>query len=71
MVKHSAVWSINLRVPADVSVIQEQNTSTGHGGWRGSLQMTNLEEQPHGWREWDTLITGQSKNLVVVHDGVQ
>ena len=33
--------------------------------------MADLEQQPHGGRERDALVAGQSQDLVVVHHGVE
>lgn len=50
-------------MPAQVVRIDVQDASAGHGGGRGVFQVADLKEKPHGGRERDAFIIGQSKNL--------
>ncbi len=34
-----------LRIPAEISRINEENTSSADSGWRGRLQVRNLKQQ--------------------------
>ena len=61
----------DLRIPSKISRVDEEDTSTRHSGRSGSLEMTDLKQEPHGGCEGDSLVTGQGQNLVVVHDGVE
>lgn len=61
----------HLRIPAKIGRVDEEDSGPRHGGWCGSPKVGDLEQQPHGVGEWDTLVTGKGEDLVVIHDGVE
>lgn len=72
--EQNVVWKDkiqHLRIPSQVSCVDEEDTSPGHSGRCCRSQVTNFKQQSHWRGKWDTLITGQGEHLVVIHDGVQ
>ena len=63
--------SVNLRVPAEIGGVDEEDTGAGHGGGGGGLQVRDLEQQSHARSERDTFVTRQRQDLVVVHHCVE
>lgn len=62
---HCMTWKEggHSRIPAKVLRVDVQDTCPGHSRWCGSPQMADLEKQPDGGCEGDTLIAGQRQDL--------
>ena len=55
--------SVHSRIPAKVSRVDEQDSSTGHRSWSSCLQMADLKQQPHARCQRNALVTSQGENL--------
>lgn len=59
------IWS-----PANIKLIDEKHSSTGHSSWGSELEMRYFEDESHGRCEGNTLLRHKRKHLVVIHDSV-
>ena len=48
----------NLRVPSEIRRVDIQDASPGDSGGCGSLDVADLEHEPHGRGEGNTLVAG-------------
>lgn len=51
------------RVPAQVCRVDVENAGSGDGGRGGRPQVADLEHQPHGAVQGDSLVAGQGEDL--------
>lgn len=52
-----------VRAPAEILRVDVEYPCPGHSSWSSSPQMRDLEEETHGGRQTDPLVTGKSQNL--------
>lgn len=52
------------------SIRDEKNTSTRHGSGSSESQISDLEDESHVSLKWNTLVRGERKDLVIVHNRV-
>mmetsp|Transcript_144900 Transcript_144900/g.263450 ORF Transcript_144900/g.263450 Transcript_144900/m.263450 type:complete len:333 (-) Transcript_144900:467-1465(-) len=67
---HLVAPTVNIRPPADVGLVDEQDTTSRDCGRTGVLHVLDLEKHAHCWRKGDALVTHQRQDLVVIHHRV-
>mmetsp|Transcript_1749 Transcript_1749/g.3327 ORF Transcript_1749/g.3327 Transcript_1749/m.3327 type:complete len:238 (+) Transcript_1749:6540-7253(+) len=62
--------AVKERFGTNISWVDVQDTGTGNRRWGGVVEVCNFEQETHRVRERNTFVGHESKNLVIVHNGV-
>jgi hypothetical protein len=60
-----------VRLPSDISIVNEEHTTTGDSGRSSVSKVSYLNNETHLRSEGNTLVGHKGENLVIIHDSVE